>query len=182
MEGLTASSKSHGLPDISGALSNPLKMASSLKMIAYASPKLYSRTLEDLHKGHQDTEKMQLPTHATVFWPSTYADLANYVRRCTLCMKHKVTQPVQPMLPHDIPKGPWQDITTYYFTNQGKEYLLICDTCSKYLFVYRASSKTAQSITQKLPDLILQYGLPKHMFTDNRPPFSSENLARFMQR
>ena len=42
---------------------------------------------------------------------------------------------------------------------------LICNTFSKYPFIYSASSKTADSIQQKPQQLISQYGPPMYIFT-----------------
>ena len=42
--------------------------------------------------------------------------------------QNTASPPAQPMLPRDIPDGPWQDITADYMTFKGHEYLIICDT------------------------------------------------------
>ena len=36
-----------------------------------------------------------------------------------------ICPPEQTMLPRDVPDGPWHEITADYFTQKGKEYLLI---------------------------------------------------------
>ena len=58
------------------------------------------------------------------------------------------------MLPRDVPDSPWQELAADFFTHNHKEYLLIADTFSKYPYVYQTSSKTAESITKKLQNLI----------------------------
>ena len=60
------------------------------------------RTLSDLHNSHKGIEKMQHLARAHVFWPRIDADILNYVKRCTICTRYKVTQVVQPMLPREI--------------------------------------------------------------------------------
>ena len=60
-----------------------------------------------------------------------------YVSQCTICTKHKASPPAQPMLPRDIPDGPWQDITADHMTFKSHGYLIICDTFSKYPFSTR---------------------------------------------
>ena len=54
------------------------------------------------------------PVHATVYrlvlnvyWPIIDADIADCVKCCTICTKHKAAKTVQPMLPRDIPDRPW---------------------------------------------------------------------------
>ena len=85
------------------------------------------------------------------------------------------------MLPRDIPKGPWQEIAANYLTNKGREYLLVCDQSSKYPFIYKVSTKSAQSLCVHLHELISQYGPPSLLFTDNSPPFASHKLTQFLQ-
>ena len=77
-----------------------------------------------------------------VYWPGINADIADYVRHCTICARHKASLTVQPILPHNIPKGPWQELAVDYLTHYGKDYLLITDPLSKYPFIYRINSKT----------------------------------------
>ena len=81
------------------------------------------------------------------------------------------------MLPWDIPGGPWQEITTNYFTHKGKDYLLVCDSFSKYPFLYKV---TSLSLSQKLKELITQYGPPNRTYTDNSPHFVSKDFKQFL--
>ena len=69
-------------------------------------PELHDRTLYELHDSHQGIEKITYLARSTVYWPGIDADIADYVRCCTICAKHKALQTVQPMLPCNIPDGP----------------------------------------------------------------------------
>ena len=88
-------------------------------------PELHDRTLYDLHDSHQGIEKIPHIARANVYWPGIDANITDYVRRCTICPKHEASQTVQPMLPHDIPDRPWQELAADFFTHKGKDYLLI---------------------------------------------------------
>ena len=143
-------------------------------------PELHDRTLYDLHNSHQGIEKMTHIARANVYWPGIDADIADYVRRCIICAKHKASQTVQPMLQRDIPYRPWQELAKDYFTHKGKEYLLIADTFSKYPFIYKIHSKTTYSIIQHLQDLFAQFGISLCFFSDNGPPFSSDAFWHFL--
>ena len=92
------------------------------------SPELHDRTPHELHDSHQSIEKMTHIARSNVYWPGIDAEIADYVRCCTICAKHKALQTVQPMLPHDIPDGPWQELAPNYFTHSNKDYLLIADS------------------------------------------------------
>ena len=146
-------------------------------------PELQDRTLYDLHDGHLGVEKMTHLARSSVYWQGINSDIIDYVRRCTTCVKHKALQSVQPMLPRDVPEGPWQEITADYFTHSSKDYLLIADTFSKYSFVYSIHSKTHNSLIQRLQDLFSQFGTPlcfsqimDHPFLLN--PLHLSNISR----
>ena len=85
------------------------------------------------------------------------------------------------MLPRDIPNGPWQEIAANYLIHKCKGYLLVCDLFGKYPFLFEVSSKSAGSLSQHLLELILQYGLPCLLYTDNGSLFSSVELTQFLQ-
>ena len=96
-------------------------------------------------------------------------------------MKHKASPPAQPMLPRDVPDGPWQEIMADYFTHKGKEHLLICNLFSNYPFLYKVFTKSAQTLCACLLELISQYGPLSLLFMDNGQPFASEELTQFLQ-
>ena len=117
---------------------------------------------------------------SNVYWPGIHADIADYVSHFTICAKHKVLHTIQLMLPHNIPDGPWQELTADYFTHSNKDYLLIADTFGKYPFIFEVHSKTYDSIIQGLQDLFSQFGTPTCFFSDNGPPFSFEPFSHFL--
>ena len=143
-------------------------------------PELLKRTLADLHGAHQGVNRMQAQAREAVYWPGIDADISDYVSQCTICTKHKASLPAQPMLPRDILDGPWQDIAVDYMTHKSHEYLIICNAFSKYPFFYKVMSKSAQSLCMHLLELILQYGPPMSLSTDNGPPFALDELAEFL--
>ena len=145
-------------------------------------PELYQRMLSQLHGGHKGVEKMQHLTREKIYWQGIDTDITEYVKHCKICNKHKTTQAVQPMMPKDVPEGPVQDLAADFFQHNNTKYLLIADTFSNYSFLYKISSKAADSITQRIKSLISQYGPPKTLSTDNGPPFSSEAFTQFMQK
>ena len=50
-------------------------------------------------------------------------------------MEYKATQPIQPLLPQDVPDAPWQDLATDILQFNNKEYLLVATVFSKYPFI-----------------------------------------------
>ena len=127
-------------------------------------PEMQDMTLYNVHDGHLGVEKKIQVTRSSVYWQGINSDIIDYVGQCTTSVKQKALQTVQPMLPHDVPDGPWKEIATDYFTHSNKDYLLITDTFSKYPFIYSIHSMTHNSLIQCLQDLLSQFGTPLHFF------------------
>ena len=144
------------------------------------SPELLDHTLADLHGTHQGIHRMQAQAREAVYWPGIDADIVDYVHQYTICTKYKASPAAQPMLPSDVPDSPWEEITADYLNHQGKEYLLICDVFSKYPFLYKVTTKSAQSLCACLLELISQYGPLSLLSKDNGLPFASEKLTQFL--
>ena len=144
-------------------------------------PGLPDCTLADLHGAHQGIDRMQAQVREAVYWPGTDADIVDYVHQCTICTKHNASPTAQPMLPSDVPDSLWQEITADYLTHQHKQYLLIWNLFSKYPFLYKVTTMSAQSLCMHLLELISQYGPLSLLSMDNGQPFLSEELAQFLQ-
>ena len=87
-------------------------------------PELLERTLADLHGAHQGVNRIQAQAREAVYWPGIDAYISDYVSQCTICTKNKASLLAQPMLPRDIPDGPWQDIAVDCMMHKGHEYLI----------------------------------------------------------
>ena len=80
----------------------------SSKGTEYVYPQNYNqRMLHDLNEGHKGVEKMQHLTCDKIYWQGMDVDIAEYVKNFKICTKHKAMQAIQPMLPTDMPEGPW---------------------------------------------------------------------------
>ena len=123
--------------------------------------------------------KMQSQARDAGNLPGIDADIIDYVKRCPICTNTKASLLAQPMLHQDIPHGPWQEIAADYF-NHKADYL-ICNLFSRYPFLYKVTSKSALCLSQKLQELIPQYGPPIRIYTDNGHPFVSEDFKQFLE-
>ena len=139
------------------------------------------RTLTNLHVGHQGILSMQQMAKTTVYWPGIDADIEDWVQRCSACLATKPNQKREPLLPHKVPDGPWQKIGADFFDFDGKKFLLVIDYFSKFLFVEKVTTTSAQSTINKLCNIFATEGAPQTLITDNRPPFNSGEFKRFCQ-
>ena len=117
----------------------------------------------------------------TVYWPGIDADIEDWVQRCSACLATKPNQKREPLLPHEVPDGPWQKIGADFFDFDGKKFLLVIDYFSKFLFVEKVTTTSAQSTINHLCNIFATEGAPHTLITDNEPPFNSGEFRRFCQ-
>ena len=139
------------------------------------------RTLTNLHVGHQGILSMQQMAKTTVYWPGIDANIEDWVQRCSACLATKPNQKREPLLPHEVPDGPWQKIGADFFDLDGKKFLLVIDYFSKFPFVELVTTTSAQSTINKLRNIFATEGAPQTLITDNGPPFNSNEFKRFCQ-
>ena len=113
-----------------------------------------------------------------MYWTGIDADIEDYTKRCQECIKRSQV-PKEPLLPHDIPEGPWRKLGIDYFTFDGNSYVLICDYFLKFPFLYRAKT-SFWSLRDRLIDLFSIEGYPDEIVSDNGPPFQSKEFAKFL--
>ncbi|XP_047989868.1 uncharacterized protein K02A2.6-like [Leguminivora glycinivorella] len=58
---------------------------------------------------------------------------------------------------------------------------VVIDSTSKWLEVKQMTRTTAEEVIKVLREMFSHFGLPKMMVSDNGPPFTSAELANFMQ-
>ena len=113
-----------------------------------------------------------------MYWIGINADIEDYTKRCQECIKQSQIAK-EPLQPHDIPEGPWRKLGMDYLNFNGNSYVLICDYFSKFPFLYKAKT-SFWSLRYQLIDLFSIEGYPDEIVSDNGPPFSSQEFAKFL--
>ncbi|KAK9707643.1 Integrase core domain [Popillia japonica] len=73
----------------------------------------------------------------------------------------------------------WSRIHIDFFKLEGTEFLLIIDSCSRWLDVYIMKGTDANKTIEKLRHSFAIFGLPEEVVADNGPPFNSAEFHRF---
>ena len=139
---------------------------------------LQEEYLHHLHEGHLSANKVQENAREHMYWIGNNADIEDYTKRCQECIKRSQIAK-EPLQPHDIPEGPWRKLGMDYFNFNGNSYVLICDYFSKFPFMYKAKT-SFWSLRDHLIELFSNEGYPDDIVSDNGPPFSSKEFARFL--
>ena len=102
--------------------------------------------LKTIHEGHFGNEKCKARARSCVYWPRINEDIEKEVNSCSICAKYGSSSQKEPMIPHQIPNRPWEEVAADYFTLHSQDYLLVADYYSKYPEVIPMRMKTAEGI------------------------------------
>lgn len=139
-----------------------------------------SEILSLIHEGHMGSKKCISLAKSLVYWPNLNSDIINLVDNCEICLKHRVSNAKEPLMPHEILPLPWQKIGIDLFEFQRKVYMLVVDYYSKYIEIALLNSGfSSKKLTTELKSIFARHGIPKILVSDNGPPFSSSEFNYF---
>ena len=70
-------------------------------------------------------------------------------------------------------------IGTYLFTLNGADYLIVVDYTSNFPEIVKLCGITSKHVIDALKSIMARFGLPKIVFSDNAPQFSSVEFQSF---
>eukprot|EP00105_Crassostrea_gigas_P044027 XP_019928175.1 PREDICTED: uncharacterized protein K02A2.6-like [Crassostrea gigas] len=140
---------------------------------------LRAKILECIHIGHMGIEKSLQRARTSVFWPKISSDITELVSNCNVCLKHRYSNPKQPLQPHPVPDYPWQVVATDLFLWDNKDFLIVTDYYSRHFEVIQLRDTKSKTIIQKLKSIFARLGIPQKVVSDNGPQYSSQEFANF---
>lgn len=141
------------------------------------------KVLNELHTGHIGGVKMKMLARAHVFWPNINKDIETRVERCTECQLHANNPGKATNHPWQQPRFPWDRIhIDYAGPFYGHTFLVVVDSYSKWLEVFRTSSMTCSATIELLDSLFARYGYPITLVSDNGTNFTSQDFKEFLDR
>ena len=143
-----------------------------------APTELRSEILDKLHEGHLGITKCHARARQSVWWPGISQHLAEKVKNCVECTKNQM-QRSEPILPTSLPELPWQKVGTDLFLWKNSHYLIMVDYYSRYIELSKLNQLTAGTIITHTKSLFARHGIPKVVYSDNGPQFSSEAYKQF---
>ena len=80
--------------------------------------------LQKLHTSHRGVEKSIARARKTIYWPEMTSNIKEKILKCNKCLKYRNHNQKQPLVQHEIPDLPRQNIDSNIFQYEGKIYLL----------------------------------------------------------
>ena len=141
---------------------------------------LQPEILKKLHIAHQGIHKCRQRAQQSVWWLGLNCQLTDLIYNCRKCCKDRSQHP-EPLIPSEFPSLPWQKLATDLFYWKGSAHLLIIDYYSRYIETAKLSSESSSEVIRHTKSILYRHGIPKHMFSDNGPQYSSLEYKKFAE-
>ena len=136
--------------------------------------------LDELHVAHPGIERIKSLAHR---WPSVDTDIEQKVKQCNQYQINQRKLPVIPLHPWEWLGKLWSRIHVNYAGSfQGKMFLVIVDSYSKWLDIQVTSSVSSAITIDKLQTTFVVLGLPEMIVSDNGTCFNSQEFQTFVKQ
>ena len=149
------------------------------------------RRLHD-HKlaAHLGQAKVSANLRHRFFWPGMLDEAKRFVKNCISCQKRKAhKRNIAPLQPLPIVTYVWERVAMDIVgplecTRSGNRYILvISEYATKYVEAIPMKDQTAMTVAEAFTNrIILRYGCPSHILTDQGPCFQSELMKELCRQ
>lgn len=138
-----------------------------------------SYMLKKIHYAHFGKEKCKALARKSIFWIGMSKQIDDLVNNCDVCKSYQRENTKEPMLKKEIPNEAWEILSSDIFFLLGEQYLIIVDAYSKYIEISRLPDQTTESVIKILKENFARYGIPKILYTDSGPQYTSKAFWDF---
>lgn len=103
--------------------------------------------------------------------PSTSFSTCAYL--CSVSIE-ELANPVEPLIPSELPERPWQKVGADLFTVNNSNYMLLVDYYSRFVEIAKLTLTRSEDVIVHLKSIFSRYGVPEIFYSDNEPQFSSQ--------
>ena len=144
---------------------------------------LRQEVLEVLHMAHQGVTGMYHAAQHSVMWPGLHDDLEGVRRACDSCNVNARSNSNLPPRPIEDPEYPFQMISMDYFTEKGKQWLILADRYSGWFCLrYHPGEATNKGLREFLREIFARFGIPDQLASDDGPQFRAKETEDFLRR
>ncbi|XP_039757920.1 uncharacterized protein K02A2.6-like [Pararge aegeria] len=137
--------------------------------------------LNQLHVGHLGIVKAKSLARSYVWWPNIDAQIEATCKQCETCAMEADAPPRTTSQPWPYHLQPWSLLHLDFLGPiNGKTFLVLIDSTSKWLEIFEMSSTKATSVIKVLRQTFARFGLPLEVTSDQGPPFSSTEFKNFL--
>ena len=141
---------------------------------------LQSSILDNIHNGHQGMVRCKALARQSVYWPNINNDIENKVQSCVSCLNTRNMPNKIKLLPHDIPKRPFEKVGIDIVSVNGIKYQVVICYFAKWVEICKfKKSPSAKMIIDHLRFVFTHFGIPDCCFSDREPIYKSRELKEF---
>ncbi|UYV80370.1 K02A2.6-like [Cordylochernes scorpioides] len=127
-------------------------------------------------------QKTRLRARETVWWPGISEEIAETVRKCSVCIQEAVSKH-EPLIPTNFPTRPWQKIGMDLFKFENKWYLVVIDYYSRFPEMIQLDRLTANVVVRSCKSIFARHGIPETVVSDNGTQFgAAREFANFARQ
>lgn len=128
--------------------------------------------LERIHYSHLGIEKCKNRAREILFWPNMNKEIEDLILNCSTCLRFQKSNPKEPLMPKEVPFGPWEVLGTDLFYFQGRDFLIVIDYFSKFVEIAELKELSSLAVIKLLKSFFARFGIPKIVYSDNGPQYS----------
>ena len=133
-----------------------------------------AQILRDLHIPHAGLVKTREMARQAFYWPRMINDIGQIIQQCLPCQQTRDKhEQMEPMV-LDVADKPMESVGIDLFHFGGKEWLVVVDRYSGFLWVTRLTNTHTGAIVKTLEDLFVRVGFPGRIRSDGGPQFRQE--------
>ena len=128
---------------------------------------LRCKVLDELHAQHPGIVRMKALSRIHIWYTGIDKDIENIVKQCDDCSRVANEPPKSVPHPWDWPTEPMDRIHIDYFHYEGKMFLIMVDSYSKWMGIDIMPNTNSANTIRSLERWFTIYGLPNQLVTDN---------------
>ncbi|XP_061714623.1 uncharacterized protein K02A2.6-like [Cydia pomonella] len=143
---------------------------------------LHKKVLKLLHAPHAGIVQTKAYARGYLWWAGMDKDIEKVVAECEDCQSVRNNPPKDPQI-WIMPDKPWSRVhIDFAGPFQGKTFLLLIDSYSKWIEAEIVASMSSDTIITILRRIFASQGLPDVLVSDNGRTFTSEDFNSFLRR
>lgn len=143
---------------------------------------LQQKVLKLLHAPHAGIVQTKAYARGYVWWAGMDQEIERVVAECEECQAVRNNPPKDPRM-WVVPDKPWSRVhVDFAGPFQGKTFLLLIDTYSKWLEAEIVPSMNSDTIIKTMRRMFASQGLPDVLISDNGRTFTSEEFNLFLKK
>ena len=129
--------------------------------------------LNQLHQYHTGADKSYNLAKQFWHWPTLKAEIQQMTDACDTCQIHQRQKPRCDPVPKSILANllPHQQLNMDYGHHNGKNYLIIADRATGYIFAHQTDNLSTKGVIHILESIINTFGTPDIIRCDNAGSF-----------